>query len=134
HRHDDALEVTDPQALLAYLRSLVHLPEAVTPELEAALARWEAEVLAHATPGPTRVERAAGVFLARCRAPPRGPGRRRRGARSSIEAWTSTAPRRTSTCSASSPSRRRWCAWPARWAAGRASAPTGTTPAPRRST
>jgi len=65
HRHDDALEVTDPQALLAYLRSLVHLPEVVTPELEAALARWEAEVLAHATPGPTRVERATGVFLAR---------------------------------------------------------------------
>lgn len=63
HRFDDSLQVTDHQVLLAYLRSLVHLPDQVSAELSGALAAWERTVLA--VPLPFLVGRATGVFLAR---------------------------------------------------------------------
>lgn len=63
HRHDDALNVTDVDVLLNYLRSLIHLPEDVPAITANRLARWEENV--RSTPLPLEVERATGVFVAR---------------------------------------------------------------------
>lgn len=62
-RQDDELQVTDLEVLLAYLRSLIHLPSHPEPATLSALAEWEATV--RSLPLPFAVERATGVFFAR---------------------------------------------------------------------
>lgn len=62
-RQDDELQVTDLEVLLAYLRSLIHLPAQPAPATVSALAEWEASV--RSLPLPFAVERATGVFFAR---------------------------------------------------------------------
>lgn len=61
-RHDDQLRVTDQEALLEYVRSLVHVAERVPASTVAALAAWEERVLE--VPLPFLVDRATGVFFA----------------------------------------------------------------------
>lgn len=64
----DELLVTELEPLMAYLWSVVHLPEAAAPDLEERVRRWDvatrdrfAKVL---ETGPVRVGRAAGFFVA----------------------------------------------------------------------
>lgn len=62
HPHDDQLLVTDHEALLAYLRSLLHVTDDAPAATEAGLHRWERRV--RSVPLPFAVDRATGVFLA----------------------------------------------------------------------
>lgn len=63
HRHDDPLHVTDAAALVAYLRSLVHLADDVPAATVQALGAWEEGV--QRVNLPFTIDRATGVFLAR---------------------------------------------------------------------
>lgn len=65
HRRDDAVLVDDPDVLLAYLRSLVYLPEHPDDALPTQLAAWEEGVRARLAGGPLTVRRSTGFFLAR---------------------------------------------------------------------
>lgn len=62
HEHNDELYVTDAQALLAYMQSLVHVSDNAPEDTLDALRAWEQSVLS--VPLPFTVERRTGVFVA----------------------------------------------------------------------
>jgi SAM-dependent methyltransferase len=68
----DELLVTELEPLMAYLWSVVHLPESTTPDLEQRIRRWDAATRERFAKvletGPVRVGRAAGYFVAHGRA------------------------------------------------------------------
>lgn len=64
----DELLVTEVEPLMAYLWSVVHLPDETTPDLEERIRRWDAATRERFAKvletGPVRVGRAAGFFVA----------------------------------------------------------------------
>lgn len=64
-RMDDALEVDDAEVQLAYLRSMVYLPDEPGPEVTRRVSEFEESVRRRLDSGPLSVRRSTGFFLAR---------------------------------------------------------------------
>lgn len=64
-RMDDTLEVADAEVLLAYLRSMVYLPDEPGPEVIRCVSEFEESVRRRLADGPLSVRRSTGFFLAR---------------------------------------------------------------------
>lgn len=61
---DSSIVVDEPEPLLAYLRSLLHVPDRFDEELFGQLKEWEASVRAAFAGGPVRIQRRSGAFIA----------------------------------------------------------------------
>lgn len=64
-RRDDEVLADDPDVVLAYLRSMIYLPDEPSAAVAARLAAWEADVRTRMAAQPIVVQRSSGFFLAR---------------------------------------------------------------------
>lgn len=63
HR-DGRITVDEPEPLLNYLRSLLHVPEPIDYALRVRLESWEESVRAAFDAGPVRIQQRSGAFIA----------------------------------------------------------------------